>query len=98
VGADSFYKEQKMSEQTVSRTDPSTRLAHQAQNDDAFRRQLLADPKAVLEKEGAQNLYLVLPLARRAGSQQLSDAELVSLDEWPPPCMDCVGPGCYESR
>jgi hypothetical protein len=88
-----------MVEQTGSRADLGTRLAHQAQHDDAFRRQLLADPKAVVENEGAQDQYLVLPLARRAGSQQLSDAELQSEDEgWPPPCMDCIGPGCYDKQ
>jgi hypothetical protein len=89
----------KMFEQTGGRADLGTRLALQAQHDDAFRRQLLADPKAAVEKEGAQNLYLVLPLARPAGSRQLSDSELESEDDtWPPPCMDCVGPGCYEYK
>jgi len=88
-----------MLEQTSGLADPGTRLARRAQTDDAFRRQLRADPKAAVEQEGAQNLYLVLPLARPAGSRQLSDSELESEDDtWPPPCMDCVGPGCYDLK
>jgi hypothetical protein len=88
-----------MFEQTGGLADSGTRLALQAQNDDDFRRQLRADPKAAVEKEGAQDLYLVLPLARPTGSRQLSDSELQSEDDtWPPPCMDCVGPGCYEKQ
>src|SRR5205085_2086833 len=93
---DSPRKEHKMSEQTGSWADPGPRLAHKAQHDEAFRRQLLADPRAALAKEiggssdpegkgallegAAQDLYLALPVARQSGSQQLSGAELQSAD------------------
>jgi hypothetical protein len=68
-----------MFEQTDGGIEFGTRLARQAQEDAAFRQQLLADPKAAVEQElgravalagtvpaderGAQDLYLVLPLS-----------------------------------
>src|SRR5438874_8237356 len=103
-----------MFEQTGGRVDAGARLAHRAQHDEAFRRQLLADPKATTEKElgrlietqltvdeeRAEDVYLVLPLARRVPAArtpwagQLTDADLSPDEEpFPPPCFDCVGPG-----
>jgi hypothetical protein len=103
-----------MIEQTGGRTDAGTRLAHRAQHDESFRRQLLADPKATTEQElgrlietqltvdeeRAEDRYLVLPLGQwvpaerrvKAGGQ-LSDAD--PGDPFPPPCFDCIGPGCW---
>src|SRR5436305_14129659 len=68
-----------MIEQIDSPADAGTRLAHRARHDEAFRRQMLADPMAAAEKElgrlseaqltvheeRANGVYLVLPLARR---------------------------------
>lgn len=46
---------------------------------------------------GAQDAYLVLPLARRGAGQPLADAELRTADcAYPPPCFDCIGTGCWE--
>jgi len=103
-----------MFEQTGGPADAGARLARRAQHDEGFRRHLLADPKTVAEKElsrlieaqltvdeeRAEDVYLVLPLGRRApatrAAGQLSDADLSPEEEpFPPPCFDCIGPGCW---
>jgi len=96
-----------MFEQTRDGTELGSRLGRRVQEDAAFRQQVLADPKAAVEKEcGAPDRYLVLPLApgaaaRRPASQQLSNADLVSAAgerEDPPPDPPPPGypPPCFD--
>ena len=70
-----------MIEQTGGRVDAGTRLAHRAQHDEGFRRQLLADPKATTEKElgrliGQSSEYQTL---KRSSEALNDDREAVAL-------------------
>ena len=71
------------------------RIIQRSLEDDAFRQQLLADPRAAVEQEvveeTADTIYLVLPPSSEAGGDEgeLSDSELESVaggwDMGPPP-------------
>ena len=78
--------------EAAGRAEMERRLIERSLEDDAFRQQLLADPKAAVERElgtrfpegvqvraveeKADTFYLVLPSASQAGGGELSDREL----------------------
>ena len=78
--------------EAAGRAEMERRLIERSLQDDAFRQQLLDDPKAAVEQElgtrlpnevsveaveeTADTFYLVLPSASQAGGGELSDREL----------------------
>ena len=93
-------------------SDAQSKLIEKAMQDPAFRAKLVADPKAVIEKElgrklpdgvsvrvledSASAVHLVLPPAPAKG--QLSDAELESVAGGAAPTFVCGGPTWTQYR
>jgi hypothetical protein len=102
-----------MADQNQSRQDTEARIITHALEDEAFRQELLNNPKAAIEKELGQKLpedfqisvlqesdkmtYLVLPFSP-AANQELSEEQLEAVAGGQTIQIDCTGTWCISTE